>query len=63
MGIVAAQGKIRKTEVEQVAHPGIDFQQGQGPRIPAQLFIHLVDMVVVNVHIAEGMNKLPRLQS
>lgn len=62
MGLVAADLEVLVVEGKQVALVG-DGQGREGVGLPGQLLSGLVDVVQIEVGVAEGVNEFPGLQA
>ena len=62
MRIVAGQLEILEREIVDVSYRAIQFYPGQRSTITTQLFVRLVEMVLVEMQIAESVNKIARDQ-
>lgn len=58
VGIVSFQTEIVVAEVRYFAHIWIDVHFRQGSWLAVQLFVHLIKVVLVDVQVAEGVNKI-----
>src|SRR6185437_13432588 len=56
--VVADQLEVLVDEIEQRAHLGIELNPRQGTRLPPELLVSLVEMVEIEMHVAEGMDEL-----
>ena len=63
MRIIVRQCKILIPESEDVGHLRINCHFRKPVWFPGKLKLHLLNMIKVDVGIAQGMNKFPRLQS
>ena len=63
VGVVVLKGEVGVFEVENALHVGIYYHAGQASRCACELQIHLVDVVVVDVCVAKGVDELAGLQS
>ena len=61
--IVVFEGEIFKMEVENALHVGVEAHGGQWSRVAAELFAHLLEVVGVDVCIAECVNELAGFKS
>ena len=61
--VVVGEGEIGVVEAEDVLNVGIDKHLGQGPRLAGELQFHLLEVVAVDMRVAEGMHKIAVLQS
>src|SRR5579863_468004 len=62
MELVTLEHKILKTKRKYIPDRGIEPHHRQRIRLTAQLQFRLLQMVVVQMHIPEGVNKLSRCQ-
>ena len=62
MRIVVDELEVLVREVEDRSDAGIDLHLGKRTRLAAQLLASLFQVVVVQMGIAERMNKVPRFQ-
>src|SRR5947207_2559532 len=60
MRVVANKFEIFEFEVADVFNPGIQFHPRQGSTVASELFAGLVEMVLVEMQIAEGVNEIAR---
>src|SRR5687768_10545569 len=63
VGLVADQFEIVVFEVEQAGDMRVQVHFGQGIGGARKLFLRLLDMVVVKMRIAEGMDEFSRLEA
>src|SRR5690606_25670566 len=63
MRFVAFEAEIVIGEVEDRLHIGIDVHARQRARFARELQIRLLQMIEIEMRVAEGMDELPRLQS
>ena len=54
---------VFEAEIEQVFFCRIQFHRWQWIGVPAQLRLHLVQVIQVNVHVTQCENKITRLQA
>ena len=62
MGLVALERHVGFIEGEDVA-PRREAQGGEGQRLAGQLQLRLVEVVQIEVRIAQGMDELARLEA
>src|SRR5690606_4700321 len=60
--IVIFNDDVLVAEVVDGPHVPGEAQRGQGPGLPGQLQLHLLDVVAVNVHVAESVDELAGLK-
>src|ERR1700683_445402 len=58
VGIVIEQGNIFVSKVGELANLRVQHKPGQGTRSAAELFVGLVNMVIVEVKIAAGVDEV-----
>ena len=58
MWVIIFQTEVFKFEAEDILHLRIDPHCGQFPELPRQLKVYLIDMVIVDVGIAEGVDEI-----
>src|SRR5437867_10294806 len=63
MRVVADQLKVIELETVYRSDRALDFHLGQRTRFAAELLLHLVEMVRVDVQVAESVDEIARLQS
>lgn len=63
MRLVSHQFEVIVFEIEDIAYFRIEFHLRQRMGLAAELQLHLVDMVEVDVRITEGMNELTGLEA
>ena len=61
--IVVLEGEILIFEVEYALHVGIDAHSGERSRVARQLFLHLLEVVGLDVSIAKRVDKLAGFKS
>src|SRR5215472_6205261 len=57
--VIAFEGKILEAECEYIRHGPVDPHLRQPPRRPPKLEPGVIEMVKVQVGVAEGVNKVP----
>ena len=62
-GVVAFELEVVVLVVEDALHLGVEHHARQWTWLAAELLMHLVHMVEVDVRVAEGVDKLPWLQA
>ena len=62
MGVIVAQLKVFVVEVEDALHGRIDVHLRQGARLARELQLHLLQVVEVDVGIAQGVDKVAGAQ-
>ena len=62
MRVVTNQLEVFELEVTNVFDRGIQFQLRQSSTITSELFARLLEMVLIKVKIAEGVDKIARRQ-
>src|SRR5208337_5629444 len=62
MRVVAGKREVRKGEFENRAHGGVQRHPGKWSRLAPQLLIGLLDVVEVEMHVAERVDELARLK-
>lgn len=62
MGRVVLQGEVLELEIEQGRHRRIEPHGGQGPGIPAQLQPGRLEVVLIEVGVAKGVDELSRVE-
>src|SRR5262245_46766872 len=60
MRVIADQLEVLVDELEQGAHLRIELNARQRTRLPPELLVGLVEMVEIEVHVAEGVDELAR---
>src|SRR5262249_34867024 len=60
MRVIADQLEVLVDEIEQGAHLRIELNARQRTRLPPELLVGLVEMVEIEVHVAEGVDQLAR---
>ena len=63
MRIVVFECEVLIFEVEDALHVGIDAHCGQLARVAFQLFLHLLEVVGVDMRVAESMHKFSGFKS
>ena len=63
IGIIIGQFEVFVAEAEDVFHVRIDVHPGQGARFARQLQVHLVEVVQIDVRIAQRMDEVTGLQA
>ena len=58
MGTVADQRDLVARDLGEVGHGGIDLESGQGKGLAAELLVDLVEVVRVDVGVAEGVDEV-----
>lgn len=58
MRVIALEGEIIVFKVEKIVDGGVDYHLGQRSRLPGELQTCLVEMIDVEVRIAEGMHEV-----
>ena len=61
-GIVALEGEIFVTEIEEALHLRIQYHTGQGARLAGELLRHLLEVVEVDMGVARGVDEFPGFQ-
>jgi len=62
MRVVLGQGEILELKIMDIFHRRIELHAGKRAEIAAELFAGLVEMVLVKVQIAKGMNEFAGTQ-
>ena len=62
VGVVILEGEVAVVEAEDVLHIGVDAHGRQRPRVTGELQAHLVEVVLVDMRVAEGVHKVARLE-
>ena len=62
MGIVVEEGDVLEGEGVQFAYLGVEGEAGEGAKLALELFTGLVEVVFVEVKIAEGVDKFAGLE-
>ena len=63
VGVVAFEGEVFVLEVEDALPFGVDAHGGQRPRLTRELQTHLLQVVLVDMRVAEGVDEVARLQA
>ena len=63
MRVVVFEMEIVVSEVENALYVGIDNHAGKGSRLSGKLNIDLLEMIVLDMSIAEGMNEVACFKS
>ena len=63
MWVVVVHTNVLEAEIINFSHTGIDPQRGEWTEIPAQLLLHLLHVVRVNVQISERVDEFAGFQS
>ena len=62
MWIVIAEFEVLALECKNILHLWVDLHRGQAAHIPRNLLAGLVHVIQIQVHIAEGVDEITRLQ-
>lgn len=63
VGVVASEGEIVEIEVEDAILLGVEGHRGQRSGVAGKLQTALVDVIVVDVGVAEGVNEIAGLET
>ena len=63
MWIVVDEFKVFVLEIEDTLYFGVNFHLGQGAWLACELKLHLLQVIAVDVCVAEGMYKLAWLET